>query len=262
MNEISSKHAVVDNLGDGIVQLTIAEAGSLNILGTPVLDELIAATRQLAQNADIRVLILRGTGDKGFVGGADIKEMAALNRESAQEFIELLRTFCELIRVFPVPVIVRLPGWCLGGGLELALAGDIRIAADTVKLGMPEVKVGIPSIIHAALMPRLIGHARTSWMLLTGAVIEAEECLQWGLVNKVVPLAALDAEVLAQAKNLAGFGAIVVRQQKRLLREWQTDTLEVAIGNGVREFGSAFDTGEPQAYMNEFLEQKKKRKQP
>ena len=206
------------------------------------------------------MLVLRGTGDKAFVGGADIKEMAGLARASAERFISGLRGLCDAVRHFPVPVIARLPGWALGGGLELALCCDIRIASDTSHFGMPEVRVGIPSVIHAALMPRLIGGARANWLILTGESIDAAQALAWGLVDRVVPLAQLDAEVGRIASLLAGCGDQALRQQKRLLREWQDRPLDQAIAESVAEFGSAFDTGEPQQFMGEFLARQRERK--
>jgi enoyl-CoA hydratase/carnithine racemase len=248
-------HVVIDD--HGIATLTIANAGVLNILGTAVIEDLTAAFESMRSNDAIRALILRGSGDRAFIGGADIKEMAALTRESGERFISGLRGLCDSVRHFPAPVIARMPGWCLGGGLELAMACDIRIASTTAQLGMPEVKVGIPSVIHAALIPRLIGDARAAWLLLTGEIVGAQEALSWGLVNKAVPEAELDAEIARIAGLFAGFGATVVRQQKRLLSEWRDQPLDTAIDNSVREFGSAFDTGEPQRYMNEFLARKR-----
>ncbi|MGO4330643.1 enoyl-CoA hydratase [Cupriavidus sp. 2TAF22] len=256
-DKTTGKHAGVEVDERGIATLTIREAGSLNILGTPVIAALTQAVGTLAGRADIRVLIVQGAGEKGFIGGADIKEMASLTRASGEAFISGLRGLCDALRHFPAPVIARMPGWCLGGGLELALACDIRIAADNAQLGMPEVKVGIPSVIHAALMPRLIGNARAAWMLLTGEISDAKEALAWGLVSKVVPLAELDAEVQRVASLLASFGPTAVRQQKRLLRAWEDAPLDVSINDSVGEFGSAFDTGEPQRFMNEFLQRKR-----
>jgi len=254
---IQEQHAGVDIDARGIATVTIRDAGSLNILGTPVIASATRALEALAANDAVRVVVLRGTGDKGFIGGADIKEMAALDRASAQAFISGLRRLCDAVRHCPAPVIARMPGWCLGGGLELALACDIRIAADNAQLGMPEVKVGIPSVIHAALMPRLIGNARASWLLLTGEIVNAVDALQWGLVSRVVPLDALDQEVERVAALLAGFGPVAVRQQKRLLREWEDAPVDVSINNSVAEFGSAFDTGEPQQHMATFLNRKR-----
>lgn len=250
-------HAGVDIDPRGIATLTIRDAGSLNILSTPVITSLTQTIEALAANEAVRVLIVRGTGEKAFIGGADIKEMAGLDRVSAEAFISGLRGLCDAVRHFPAPVIARMAGWSLGGGLELALASDIRIAADNAQLGMPEVKVGIPSVIHAALMPRLIGNARAAWMLLTGEICDAAEALSWGLVSRVVPLDGLDAEVERVAALLAGLGPAAVRQQKRLLREWEDAPLDVAINNSVAEFGSAFETGEPQHHMAAFLNRKR-----
>jgi len=252
-----SQYAGVEVDAQGIATLTIRGAGSLNILSTPVIQALTTAVTSLSANPDVRVLILRGSGDRGLVGGADIKEMAALDRASAERFISGLRALCDAVRHFPAPVIARMPGWCLGGGLELALACDLRIAADDVRLGMPEVKVGIPSVIHAALMPRLIGNARAAWLLLTGEHCEAADALSWGLVHKTVPLAALDEEVARLATLLAGFGPTALRQQKRLLREWEDAPVDESIARSVAEFGSAFDTGEPQQHMQSFLQRKR-----
>ncbi|WP_354677869.1 enoyl-CoA hydratase [Cupriavidus plantarum] len=254
---LSNEHAAVEVEARGIATITIRQAKSLNILGTPVIADLTQAVQALADRVDVRVLIVRGTGDKGFIGGADINEMAALQRDTAEAFISGLRDLCNALRHFPVPVIARMPGWCLGGGLELALACDIRIAADDARLGMPEVKVGIPSVIHAALMPRLIGNARTAWYLLTGEIADAAESLAAGLVSRVVPLTALDAEVARIAELLASFGPEVVRQQKRLLRAWEEAPLDDAIEDSVSEFGKAFETGEPQQHMAGFINRKR-----
>lgn len=254
---LSTRHAAVEVDERGIATVTIREAKSLNILSTPVIADLTNAVQALAERKGVRVLVIRGTGDKGFIGGADINEMAALTRETAEVFISGLRDLCNALRHFPVPVIARMPGWCLGGGLELALACDIRIASDDAQLGMPEVKVGIPSVIHAALMPRLIGNARTAWFLLTGEIADAAQSLSAGLVSQVVPLANLDAEVTRVAELLASFGPQVVRQQKRLLREWEEAPLDDSIENSVTEFGLAFETGEPQEHMASFINRKR-----
>jgi enoyl-CoA hydratase len=237
----------------GIGTLTITDAKSANVLGSPVVADLRAALAELAAT-DLRVLVLRGTGDRAFVAGADVHEMAGLEPASAEVFIDGLRELCEAVRLFPVPVVCRMPGWTLGAGLELAMACDLRIAADDARFGMPEVALGIPSVIHAALMPRLIGAARSSHMLLTGESIDAATALTWGLVDEVVPLDVLDARVAEHAERFAGFGPHVLRQQKRLLREWQGQTLEEATRASVREFGAAFTTGEPAAHMRRVVE--------
>lgn len=242
-------HAAVDDHGDGIVTVSIRHAGKLNVLGSQATIDLRAAIVALSERTDVRAIVLRGTGERAFVAGSDIHEMAALVPDTARRFIEALRALCESVRQCPVPVIARLPGWTLGGGLELAAACDIRIASNRAQFGMPEVKVGIPSVIHAALLPRLVGQARANWLILTGENIDAAQALSWGLVDTVVPHDRLDDEVMRLARQFAGFGPAVLRQQKRLLREWQQQDLDTSIRKSVDEFAAAFETGEPATYM-------------
>ncbi|MGE8612577.1 MAG: enoyl-CoA hydratase [Achromobacter veterisilvae] len=252
-------HARAEIEPSGIATLTMQDAGVLNILSTPVIDGLREALAQLRDDDAVRVLVLRGASDRAFVAGADIAEMAALDEQKARTFISNLRDLCNAVRHFPVPVIARIPGWCLGGGLEFALACDLRISADDAQFGMPEVKVGIPSVIHAALMPPLIGAANSAWMLLTGDLIDAGRAQDWGLVNAAVPRAELDAAVRKLAEGFAALGPAALRQQKKLLRRWETMSVDEAIEDSVAEFGAAFNTGEPQKFMNEFLESKRRR---
>ena len=251
-----SQPPLIDVSDDGVAKITLRARGALNIVGSPELEALTQAVHDLGGRPEVKALVLRGQGDGALIGGANLEEMVALDRVSGQAFIRRLRECCEAFRRFPTPVIARLPGWCLGGGLEVAMACDLRVAADDAQFGMPEVKVGIPSVIHAALMPRLIGQARARWLLLTGESIDAATALAWGLVDRVVPLAQLDAAVLGLAQSLTAMGPAVLRQQKRLLREWEDQGVDVAINNSVAEFGAAFDTGEPQQHMNAFLQRK------
>src|ERR1700709_2759221 len=175
----------VDRDTRGVVKLTICNAGSLNILGTAAINAVRDGLQVLATERDIRVLVIAGQSEKSMIGGADIKEMAGLDQASAETFIIGLSALCEAARSFPVPVIARMPGWCLGGGLEFAAACDFRVAAHDAKFAMPEVRVGIPSVIHAALLPRLIGWGRARWLVMTAATIDAAKALDWGLVDVV-----------------------------------------------------------------------------
>src|SRR5471030_1234945 len=185
----------VDRDPRGVVRLTICNAGTLNILGSAVIKGVREGLETLATERQIRVLIIAGQSEKSMIGGADIKEMAKLDQLSAERFITGLRDLCEAVRAFPEPVIARMPGWCLGGGLEVAAACDFRIAAHDAKFGMPEVRVGIPSVIHAALLPRLIGCGRARWLIMTAATIDAPTALNWGLVDVVAAAGQLDSEV-------------------------------------------------------------------
>jgi len=239
------------------VTLTICNAGSLNVLGSAVTDGVRAGLERLATDAAIRVLVLAGQGGKSLIGGADIKEMATLEQASAEAFITRLAKLCEAVRAFPAPVIARMPGWCLGGGLEVAAACDIRVAADDAKFGMPEVRVGIPSVIHAALLPRLIGWGRTRWLLLTAETIDAPTALAWGLVDKVAPEGGLDAAVEQTVASLLACGPEALRAQKALLRQWEELPLKESVEVSIGAFGRAFLTDEPTRLMQDFVNRKR-----
>lgn len=242
---------------NGIATLTICNAGPLNILNSAVIHGVRKGLEQLAKDRDIRVLIIRGTGEKSMIGGADIKEMVTLDQTSAETFITGLRDLCEAVRLFPVPVIARLRGWCLGGGLEFAAACDLRIASQGAKFAMPEVKVGIPSVIHAALLPRLIGWGRARWLILTAATIDAPTALNWGLVDQVASEADLDSAIATVAETIAECGPEAMRSQKALLRQWEELPLTESVNLSVGVFGQSFLTGEPQRHMQAFLDRRK-----
>ncbi|WP_322860480.1 enoyl-CoA hydratase [Mycobacterium europaeum] len=243
----------------GVLTIELTNSKPLNIVGTPAIEELTQAFHTVGHGDDVRVVVLRGAGDAAFIGGADIHEMVALDRFSAEVFIRRLAGICEAIRQCPVPVIARLAGYCLGGGLEVAMCCDLRIAESGAKFGMPEVAVGIPSVIHSALMPALIGASHAAWLLLTGETIDAGTAVAWGLVHQVVAPDALDSRIAELAGKLAGFGPHAVRQQKRLLNKWFDMTVHGAIEDSIEQFGLAFLTGEPQEHMRAFLARKKGR---
>ncbi|MNT31434.1 putative enoyl-CoA hydratase echA8 [compost metagenome] len=214
--------------------------------------------RALARDPKVRVLVLRGTGDKAFIGGANIKELARLNPETAVAFITRLHDLCEAVRDFPVPTIARLSGWCMGGGMEFAAACDIRIADEHANFAMPEVRSGIPSVIHANILPRLIGEGNTRWMLLTGSSINANKARDWGFVHEVVSNDALDGAVAHTVSEILECGPAAVRAQKSLLRAWEDPAIERGLKHSIAVFGEVYGGAEPDAYMARFLERKKK----
>jgi enoyl-CoA hydratase/carnithine racemase len=254
---IDTHHAAIDLDDEGIATLTLTNAKSMNILGTPAILEWTAALDALRARGDIRALILRGTGDKAFIGGADIHEMSNLTPATAEAFITRLGALCESVRTFPAPTIARMAGYTLGGGLEVALACDLRIASTDSHYGMPEVMVGVPSVIHAVLLPRLIGGSRAAWMLMTGETIGADKALDWGLVHELHEGNGLDERIMELARRFLSLGPEVLKQQKRLMRSWETTTPEAAIAATIPEFGRAFATGEPQRYMGAFKSRKR-----
>jgi enoyl-CoA hydratase len=254
--DMLNPHCGIDRDDRNVVRLTICNAGSLNILGSAVIDAVRAGLQQLATDSTIRVLVLAGQSEKSLIGGADIKEMATLDQAAAEAFITRLRDLCEAVRGFPAPVIARMPGWCLGGGLEVAAACDVRIAAHDAKFGMPEVRVGIPSVIHAALLPRLIGWGRARWLLMTAENIDAPTALAWGLVDVVAKEGGLDAAVEHTVAALLACGPEALRAQKDLLRQWEELPLKDSVDLSIKVFGAAFLTDEPTRLMRGFIERK------
>jgi len=250
-------HCGIDRDTRGVVRLTICNAGPLNILGSAVIRGLREGLEALATERQIRVLVMAGQSEKSMIGGADIKEMAKLAPASAEKFITDLRDLCEAVRAFPSPVIARMPGWCLGGGLEVAAACDFRIAAHDAKFGMPEVRVGIPSVIHAALLPRLIGWGRARWLVMTAENIDAAKALAWGLVDVVAPQGGLDAAVGKTVEALLECGPEALRAQKALLRQWEELPLTESVNLSVGVFGRSFLTDEPKRLMQGFIDRKR-----
>ncbi|GAB3674043.1 enoyl-CoA hydratase [Salinisphaera aquimarina] len=246
------EHAHIERDARGVYTLTIVDAKSLNILGTPVLEGLTRALHWIADQTDARTLVLRGGGDKAFVAGADIHEMHTLDATSAPVFITRVRALCDVVRDLPVPTIARIPGYCLGAGLELAAACDIRLATTDAVFGMPEVRVGLPSVVQAALLPALIGQGATNWLLLTGENIDAAQARAWHLVEFLCEPGQLDALVERSVAAIVASGPRAVRSQKSLLRYWQQADLEAGMDRSVEHFADAFSDDEPQRYMAPF----------
>ena len=246
--------------GRGVATVTIANAAKLNTLNTPIMEALVEAVEALGGNQDLRAVVVRGEGERAFIGGADISEMATLDPERARSFITLVHRSCDCFRRLPVPVIIRIPGWTLGAGLELAAACDMRVAGSEARFGMPEVRVGVPSVVEAALLPRLIGWGRTRQLLFTGDAIDAETALRWGLVEEVVAPDALDAAVERMLSGILASGPRAIRLQKSLIQDWEDLTVDVAVQNGIDCFSTAWQTDEPRRMMEGFLEAQRARK--
>ncbi|HTZ35549.1 MAG TPA: enoyl-CoA hydratase-related protein, partial [Stellaceae bacterium] len=215
-------------------------------LDRALMAELIDATAPLADDPALRLAVVTGAGGRAFVGGADIDELAALDADSARGFITAVHVCCDAFRHLPVPVIARIDGYALGAGLELAAACDFRIASERSAFGMPEVRIGLPSVVEAALLPGLIGPAKARRLLLTGETIGTAEALAWGLVDRVVPAAQLDAAVAELAAALLAAGPQAVRRQKALILDWEEMHTAAAVARGIDAFVETYESDEPQ----------------
>lgn len=241
---------------NGVAHVTMQGGGPLNIISSATALGMAAQLRELAQNPEVRAVVIAGSGEKTFVGGADIKELAQLSPASARVFISALHELCEAARDLPVPSICALQGWCIGVGLELAAACDIRIAADTARFVMPEVKIGIPSVIQGAFLSRLIGEGRARWLMLTGEPIDAGQAERWGLVTEVVPQAGLAAAAEHLAASIAALSSSGMRAQKRVLRTSEAPHLDGAMQHSIEIFGAAYESEDPARAMGDFLAKK------
>src|SRR2546423_12102568 len=212
-----------------VARVTIENAAKLNTLDSHLMIALIGELEALAKRDDLRAVVLTGAGTKAFIGGANIFEMATLDAEHAEAFITLVHRSCNALRELPIPVIARVNGYALGASLEVAAACDFRIASANAVFGMPEVKVGIPSVVEAALLPGLIGWGRTRELLLFGENIDAATALAWRLVEQVVAPAQLDAAVERRLEALLAAGAQAVCLQNKLMRHWGDMTLSAAV---------------------------------
>lgn len=242
----------VEILRDGdVLRVTLRNDAKLNTVNSPILEELAGA---FAVGDDIRAVVLAGEGGRAFIGGADIREMGAIpGPEEARAFITRIHRVNAAIRRCPVPVIARIQGWCLGAGMEIAAACDLRLAGEAARFGMPEVRVGIPSVIEAALLPALIGWGRTRRLLLLGETLDARTAEAWGFVERVVPQAELDAALDEWLGLLREAGPRAIRDQKALISRWEGMGLDAAIEAGIGAFADAFRTDEPARMMAAFL---------
>ena len=231
--------------GGWLARITIDNTEKLNSLNRALMREIVEAVAAFAADPRLRLVILTGAGGRAFVGGADISEIAGLDHTSARDFITMVHRCCAAFRRLPVPVIARIDGWALGAGLELACACDLRVASERSKFGMPEVRAGIPSVVEAALLPRLIGQGRARRLLLTGDTIGGAEALAWGLIDIMAPNDGLDDAVDALTTSILAAGPQAVRLQKSLILEWEELPIAAAIARGIDCFVSAFDTDEP-----------------
>ncbi len=192
----------------GVATVTINRPKVLNALNAPTLDELRRAILALKHDEAVRVVVITGAGEKSFIAGADINELAVQTPVSGREHARKGQHILDLIEHMGKPVIAAINGFALGGGCELAMACTLRIAADTARLGQPEINLGIiPGYAGTQRLARLIGRGRALELLLTGEHVTAQEAHRLGLVNRVVPAAELKNEVAKLAATLVSQGA-------------------------------------------------------
>jgi len=235
----------------GVATVTIDRPAKLNAMSRAVVRGLVEAAAALRTDASLRAVVLRGAGTRAFVGGADIHDLATLDAGTAEAFITQVHRACDGFRRLPVPVVARIQGHALGAGLELAAACDLRVASTDSWFGMPEVRIGVPSVVEAALLPHLIGWGRTRKLLLTGDPIDAACAMQWGLIEELAAPDALDAAVERLLEPILASGREALRLQKELILAWENLPARDAVQAGIRSFRASFDSDEPRRMIGE-----------
>jgi len=227
-----------------VASVFLARPEKANALNSALLEQLAAELQKLCGDPGLRVVVLGGHG-RSFCGGADVAELARLDANTAAAFVERIHRVCEAIRALPVPVVAQLQGAVIGGGLEIAAACDLRVAARGTRFAMPEVRLGIPSVVEAALLPRLMGAGRAAWLVLTGEAIDAERAYDWGLVEMLCDEAELDQAAARVVESLLAGDREALRLQTELLHLCQEEPLGASVAASLERFAQALAGGVP-----------------
>jgi enoyl-CoA hydratase len=251
------EHLLVETDG-AIATVTVNRPKVLNALSAATLAELGQAMRGLQGDEAVRVVILTGSGEKAFVAGADISELARLAPDAGKSHAELGQRVFDLVERLGKPVIAAVNGFALGGGCELAMACTVRLAADTAKFGQPEVKLGLtPGFSGTQRLPRLVGKGRAMELILGGGLIDAAEAFRIGLVNRVVPAASLREDARALAEAWAANAPLAMRYSMEAI----SHGLETSFAEGcfmeASLFGLTFATEDMREGTRAFLEKRK-----
>lgn len=243
---------------EDIAVLTINRPKALNALNSATLEEIFNALGEIEKDSTIKVLILTGSGEKAFVAGADIAQMMDFNSLEARTFARLGQATFRKIELLPQPVIAAVNGFALGGGCELAMACDIRLAGENAKFGQPEVNLGLTAGFGGTQrLPRLVGLGRASELLFSGEILDAQEAYRIGLVNQYYPLENLMVESIALAKKIASKAPVAVQLSKSAVQRGINMDLEDAIAYEAEVFGLIFSTKDQTEGCKAFMEKRK-----
>ncbi len=240
-----------------VAWVTFNNPSKHNALGVAGKERFIEVMTELKHDESLRAVVLTGSGERSFVGGTNIAEMAEFDLAMAEASATKTHRACDAVRQFPVPVIARINGYCFGSGMELAACADMRVAADHAKFGMPEVRFGIPSGMEASVLPPIIGWGKAVELVLTGDHIDAAEAQRIGYLQKLVPYAQLDDAVEAWLASLLACGPRAVRIQKRLIMDWDRMSTTDGARAGIQAYVDAYRTDEPRRMMLAFVNRKR-----
>ncbi|MBC2716465.1 MAG: enoyl-CoA hydratase/isomerase family protein [Desulfobacteraceae bacterium] len=249
---------ILFEINDNIATVTINRPKSLNALNTEVLNEIFQTVESVAANEEIRVLILTGSGEKAFVAGADITELAELNTLQAKFFVANGHKTMAALQDLAIPVIAAVNGFALGGGLELALSCDFIYASENAKFGLPEITLGlIPGFGGTQRLSRIIGKNMAKEMIFTGKMISAQEASQMGFVNLVVPAEKLMESVTKTARAIASKGKVSLNMAKQTINQGLDVDLQTGCKTEIDAFALCVASEDAQEGTRAFLEKRK-----
>ncbi len=250
---------VTTSKSDGICTVTINRPDKLNAMNMDAAKELVEIFENLGKDDEVKVIILTGEGDKAFSAGADIEYMSKISPDESEEYAKLGQLVTGTVENVKQPTIAAVNGFALGGGCELAMSCDIRIAANTAKMGQPEVTIGIPPGWGGTQrLMRIVGVAKAKELVYTGKMIKADEAREIGLVNQVVELSALMDETMKMAKVIANNSAIAVRMSKSAINIGRNADLDTGLGVELLAWRNCFTHPDREERMTAFVNKSKK----
>lgn len=261
MTATADTNQILLDISQGIARITIDRRAHLNALNSKMRAELSIAIDRAAATTDVHVIVLSGAGPKAFVAGADIEELIDLTPTASVALSTSIAELHEKLETIPLTVIAAIRGWCLGGGLELALAADLRIASETARFGLPEIKLGIvPGGGGIARVARIAGAPAARHLCITGAIIDAKRALEIGLVSEVYADGVFDAQIEALAASLAALSQPALQAMKKALQIGCDLPLTEAVQQEAHIGAQLYGTPEQRAAMSDFLAAREHRK--
>ena len=250
---------VTTSTSDGICTVKINRPDKLNAMNTDVARELVKTFTDLGKNDDVKVIILTGEGEKAFSAGADIEYMSKISADESVEYAKLGQLVTNTIELVKQPTIAAVNGFALGGGCEVAMSCDIRLAADTARMGQPEVTIGVPPGWGGTQrLMRIVGIAKAKELVYTGRMVKAEEAKEIGLVNHVYPLASLMEEATKLAQSIAAQSTMGVQMSKMAINKGRNADLDTGLGLELLAWRNCFTHPDREERMTAFVNKSKK----